>query len=74
MVSNDRKDRDSGTFESLYLECYSTAKNTGSQPYHSSLRLEQTSYTGLKRPTAKGTSQVDLQISQLKPMNSLKDG
>jgi len=49
-------------------------KIAGCQPYHSSLRLEQTSYTGLKRPTAKGTSQVDLQISQLKPMNSLKDG
>ena len=37
MVSNDRKDRDSGTFESLYLECYSTMKNTGSQPYHSTV-------------------------------------
>ena len=74
MVSNDHKDRDSGTFESLLPEFYRAMKAAGSQPYHSSLRLEQTSYTGLKRPTAKGTSQVDLQISQLKPMNSLKDG
>ena len=64
MVSNDRKDRDSGTFESLYLECYSTAKNTGSQPYHSSLRMGNTSHTGLKCSTAKGTSQTDSQISQ----------
>ena len=64
MVSNDRKDRDSGTFESLYWECYSTMKNTGSQPYHSSLRLGNASYTGLKCPTAKGTSQTDSQISQ----------
>lgn len=42
-------------------ECYSTAKNTGSQPYHSSLRLGNASYTGLKCPTAKGTSQTDCQ-------------
>ena len=60
MVRNDRKDRDSGTFESLYLECYSTMKNTGSQPCHSSLQLGNANYTGLKCPTAKGTSQIDL--------------
>lgn len=60
MVSNDRKDRDSGTFESLYLERYSTMKNTGSQPCHSSLRLGNANHTGLKCPTAKGTSQIDL--------------
>ena len=60
MVSNDHKDRDSGTFESLYLECYSTMKNTGSQPCHSSLQLGNANYTGLKCPTAKGTSQIDL--------------
>ena len=36
----------------------------GSQPYHSSLRLGNASYTGLKCPMAKGTSQTDLQISQ----------
>lgn len=34
------------------------------KPYHSSLRLGNASYTGLKCPTAKGTSQTDLQISQ----------
>ena len=49
-----------GTFESLYLECYSTMKNTGSQPCHSSLQLGNANYTGLKCPTAKGTSQIDL--------------
>ena len=64
MVSNDRKDRDSGTFESLLPELYRAMKATGSQPYHSSLRLGNASYTGLKCPMAKGTSQTDLQISQ----------
>ena len=58
--SIDHKDRDLGTFESLYLECYSTMKNTGSQPCHSSLQLGNANYTGLKCPTAKGTSQIDL--------------
>ena len=46
--SIDHKDRDLGTFESLYLECYSTMKNTGSQPCHSSLQLGNANYTGLK--------------------------
>ena len=36
-------------------------------------RLEQTSYTGLKRPTAKGTSQVDLANFTIKA-NELPEG
>jgi hypothetical protein len=43
-----------------------------SQPSHSSLRLEKANYTELKYSKAKGTSQFDLQISQMKTINSLK--
>ena len=46
----------------------------GSQPYHSSQWLGNASYTKLKYFTAKGTSQIDLQISQRKSKNSLKYG
>ena len=63
-----------GTFESLSWECYSMMNMAGSQPYHSSQRLGNASYTKLKYFTAKGTSQIDLQISQRKSKNSLKYG
>jgi len=39
-------------------------KFTGSHPCHSSLWLGNANYTKLKCFTAKGTSQVDLQISR----------
>lgn len=64
MVRNDHKDRDLGTFESLQWELYRAVKIAGGHPCHSSLRLGNANYTELKCFTAKGTSQVDLQISQ----------
>ena len=53
-----------GTFESLQWERCSALNIAGSQPCHSSLRLGNANYMELKCSAAKGTSQVDLQISQ----------
>ena len=65
------KDRDLGTLESLPLEFCRTMRMARSQPSHSSLRLgKPTARAGM--PMAKGTSQVDLQISKTKVNNSLK--
>ena len=49
-------------------------KNTGRQPCHSSQRLGNANYTELNCSTTKGTSRVDLQISQWRSNNALKDG